>query len=364
MPMLRTVPPAPTTTRARIARALARPADPYAGAELRAAQRFALVLWIGAMAACFVIMAFFPPTAQIGGAGWLVAAGLALPPLAGIAWTLRRGPGWISFDTLYVSVWVGLLALATLQWLSGGREAPYHELYLFQAISTALVHPVRRTVPFLVALGVALFAPLVYEPRQGELAAVVSEYGLWLVLAVMLMALMTRVRAQRVQLLEATGRASRLARVDELTGLGNRRAFEEALDVAIAAAVRRAEPLSLVVADLDDFKAVNDAHGHLAGDRVLRAVSAAVVDALRVPDACFRWGGDELAIVLAGADGADALLVTARLEQAVIEHCERPGGGAMRLTTGVAELRPGDLAADLVRRADEQMIGTKAAARG
>ncbi len=101
--------------------------------------------------------------------------------------------------------------------------------------------------------------------------------------------------------------------MDPLTGLGNRRAFDEALAAATLRSSRTHTDLSVIVADLDSFKAINDAYGLPAGDRCLREVARAIDDAVRQPDSSFRWGGDEF-VVVADVDqaGAQGLAGTAQ----------------------------------------------------
>ena len=103
------------------------------------------------------------------------------------------------------------------------------------------------------------------------------------------------------------------ARTDGLTGLLNHATFRERL----AASVAKAEPFSLVMMDLDDFKAVNDALGHQAGDRLLAEMARAIVAAGRESDHVFRYGGDEFALILRGADAASAVSVAERVREAV-----------------------------------------------
>lgn len=98
-----------------------------------------------------------------------------------------------------------------------------------------------------------------------------------------------------------------LARTDRLTGLLNRRAILERLQALYALSERHGRPLTLAVVDLDHFKRVNDAAGHLAGDDVLRSVAAVMADLVRDSDVIGRWGGDELLVVLDG-DDQDRLL--------------------------------------------------------
>ena len=120
--------------------------------------------------------------------------------------------------------------------------------------------------------------------------------------------------------------ARRLARVDSQTGLGNRRAFDEALTVAVAGAARDDEPLSVGLVDIDDLRRVNDGWGHLEGDRCLREVALAIERSLRSSDRCFRWGGDEFVVLLPGSDLAAADDVMSRMAANVSADCSAPDG--------------------------------------
>src|SRR5919202_2132924 len=155
--------------------------------------------------------------------------------------------------------------------------------------------------------------------------------------------------------LHREGEARReLARVDPLTRLGNRRAFEEALDRAIARARRWARPLSVVVVDLVAFKAINDRFGHLEGDRCLRELGDALLTTIRAPDACFRWGGDEFALVLPATDLAAAELVGERLRRAVEERVTLRSGDPLRLSWAAAQFEAGMDAKALLAAADQR----------
>src|SRR5206468_3247613 len=136
---------------------------------------------------------------------------------------------------------------------------------------TSAVHPPRRVLPYLGALIVCAEAPLVYDHWNGRLALSLStEVAIWLALAFVGMALMSVVRAQRLGLRREGEAARRQARVDPVTGLLNRRAFDEMLAHAADRARVAGEPLSVLLGDLDDFKEINDRFGHLEGDRLLR----------------------------------------------------------------------------------------------
>ena len=98
------------------------------------------------------------------------------------------------------------------------------------------------------------------------------------------------------------GMVERQALVDGLTGLANRRAASDALHAEAARAERLETPLSIVLADLDGFKDVNDAHGHAVGDEVLQAFADVLRETLRESDVAGRWGGEEFLLLLPGAD--------------------------------------------------------------
>jgi diguanylate cyclase (GGDEF)-like protein len=336
--------------------------DPYAGGDIALARRFAAAMWVFGTVTMFVLQIFFPPTYQFGVWGWAqpVAGTLA----AGIiVWVLADKRRDVGFDFLYVSQFIGLVCIAATQYLAGGRIAPFHELYMFQLIGAGLMHPPRRVMLFLVAVAGALYAPVIYAPSTSEPGEITTELFLWTGLAFVLLVLMRTVRDQRLGLKAEGDEARQLARVDALTGLGNRRAFDEALDAEMARARRGGTPLSLIVADLNGFKEINDSHGHVAGDGCLRQAADTLRACVRRPDWCFRWGGDEFAILLAGADAAAAGGLALRLEDSVASSCVQPDGSPLTLTCGHAALDPAMSAAEAVARADAALLALKSRGR-
>ncbi len=152
-----------------------------------------------------------------------------------------------------------------------------------------------------------------------------------------------------------------LADLDSLTGLHNRRYFHETLEREVARAHRYERRLSLVLADIDDFKAINDRIGHLAGDAVLAETAGRVRDVVRSADVACRVGGDELGVIVpeAGLDEADRLV--RRIQHAV---ASRPvaRAGRVNISAGTAELQPDDDPASLFERADRKLYAAKRAA--
>lgn len=149
-----------------------------------------------------------------------------------------------------------------------------------------------------------------------------------------------------------------LARHDPLTGLRNHREFHDWLRRADRVTGPR-RPFAVLLLDLDHFKSVNDGHGHAEGDRVLRAVAAALSGACRADDPCFRIGGDEFACILPGAGPDEAATVAGRARDAVARVDRRVG-----LSAGVACWpQDGDSRETLLAVADERLYAAKRARR-
>lgn len=149
--------------------------------------------------------------------------------------------------------------------------------------------------------------------------------------------------------------------VDPLTQTFNRRGFERALARSLAYVKRYQAAAALVYLDLDEFKPVNDRHGHAAGDAVLKAVSAALQREVRASDIVARIGGDEFVILLWNMTEADARDKAAALEKAVYATPVRWGASTMAVgaSAGVAFIGPLDTAAEALARADTAMYARK-----
>lgn len=133
---------------------------------------------------------------------------------------------------------------------------------------------------------------------------------------------------------DLVSRLEHMSRVDSLTALGNRRAFDEALPEELARAGRTGLPLSLVMIDVDHFKAFNDQHGHLAGDEALADVARVLSGTARTEDRACRVGGEEFALLLPGADEASAAEVAERVRRGVEDMACR--FGPVTVSLGVA----------------------------
>lgn len=156
-------------------------------------------------------------------------------------------------------------------------------------------------------------------------------------------------------------RVQHLAWHDELTGLLSRRRFTELGGQELERALANGTSLAAVLLDVDNFKQVNDRHGHACGDAVLQALGRVVPASLRRGDLSARWGGEEFALLLPGADAEAGAGITERLRLAVAQTSIIAAGQSLRCTAsiGVAEARPGDSLDSLMRRADEAMYRAK-----
>eukprot|EP01041_Mallomonas_annulata_P042348 gene42348-biopygen30320 len=136
-----------------------------------------------------------------------------------------------------------------------------------------------------------------------------------------------------------------LARTDPLTGLRNRRAFDDSLGLEIAAVERTRSPLSLLVLDVDHFKQINDSFGHDAGDKVLRSIAQVLGGCVRIIDIVARVGGEEFAVILPHTDAQGAHEVAQRMRVAVAQASWL--GQPTTISIGAASLRAAETADSL-----------------
>jgi diguanylate cyclase (GGDEF)-like protein len=183
-----------------------------------------------------------------------------------------------------------------------------------------------------------------------------------LIVAVVLAFLLISATRERV-----TALYREVAMLDPLTGVCNRRGFNEEVGRMLARACRDGTPTALLLLDIDHFKSVNDRWGHLAGDRALQAFTGTVTAELRAGDLIGRLGGEEFAVALAGCDAGQALRLAERIRQAVAAQpvAVRDGGAAIRLTVsvGVAVGRDAESPQALLAEADAALYRAKASGR-
>lgn len=156
---------------------------------------------------------------------------------------------------------------------------------------------------------------------------------------------------------------AKLARIDQLTGLHNRHAAEEIFVREVSRARRSRSALSVVLADIDLFKRVNDTFGHNVGDRVLREVSRILATCCRITDVAIRWGGEEFLLLLPNTPLDRAILLAERV-RAAVQSMDLPDLPRVTISCGVGELHHHDAALErTLERADERLYEAKASGR-
>jgi diguanylate cyclase len=152
---------------------------------------------------------------------------------------------------------------------------------------------------------------------------------------------------------------------DPLTGLPNRREFNERLEERMSAWSRRREAFSLLILDVDHFKKLNDQYGHLAGDQVLASLAGTLRGAIRREDMIARYGGEEFAILLPNTTEQQASLVAQNVREAASRTVVQHGEHAINITVsgGIATIQPNEQVEVLIQRADEALYEAKAAGR-
>jgi diguanylate cyclase len=154
------------------------------------------------------------------------------------------------------------------------------------------------------------------------------------------------------------------AHTDQLTGLGNRREFEERLDAAMREAAAGKSALTLVIFDLDHFKKFNDTKGHLIGDQVLRHVGRTTARTIRDGDTAARYGGEEFALIMPGASLEAARALAERLRvtfdlNPLVRRDTKEEIGHVTISAGVAAFKPGEPATSFIDRADRALYAAK-----
>ncbi len=313
---------------------------------------------------------------------WFLAHGTSTAVVLPLALSLRRPAFWALLKPgrrLETGLIVGLCLAA-----SALAYQPLHERLIFLIFPPLLLAAVRLGIPgasLALALSAALGELMVLSRHA---AADGTDYALFLqfflaVTAATVLPLgavteerqraLVALRQSEERLAAANAELAALAMTDGLTGLANRRRFEDALAEEWQRAMRGATPLAVLLCDVDVFKSYNDAYGHLEGDDCLRAVAAAIRNVLRRPgDLAARIGGEEFAALLPGTPAPDAVALAERLRQAVqaagLPHSASPAR-VVTVSVGVACLvPPRDATPDLlIGAADQALYAAKDAGR-
>ncbi len=277
---------------------------------------------------------------------------------AAIAWIIAAAllvaydalPRW-SFE-LFLAAGTALV-LWTLA--AAGPSATGYALLLIPAIAYALSYFSKPGAALQTLLAVGGFAVI---------AAVNGlSTGAWAVPLVGMIAAAGLVSMQRAQANRLIARLADAARTDALTGLLNRRGFEELIETELERSRRSGQPLSLIVADLDRFKALNDHFGHAAGDRALQQLALIMQTVKRRIDTAARIGGEEFAVILPDSDHHAAYIMAERMRREVREtFIYEPS--ELTVSIGVATFPVHATSVDtLIAQADEALYGAKALGR-
>src|SRR3954462_182575 len=299
-----------------------------------------------------------------------VVASAAMLVLCVVLRSTRAGERWPE-QLLLVLVTVPQIAIAIMVSRLDGDYAAYAVGFSLAVYASAflLVWPWHYTLAQIVLTWVALGLALVTSPVHpgAEQIATVAFYvatacvlglaGQWYRCRLAWQAFLVRweLVAEQAHSRELVTRLERLSALDELTGLANRRAWDDRLGQAMAGARRSGRPLSVLLCDIDRFKQVNDRHGHVLGDQVLKQTAALIADRIRRADLVARLGGDEFAVLCPDTDFADPLELGRALGERPAD-VRLPDSTTVTFSIGAAALMPSDHTIDdLISRADAAM---------
>jgi diguanylate cyclase (GGDEF)-like protein len=317
----------------------------------RAAMARAAALLSAAGALVCLAGAFVPGESQLDDDVLLATAAGAALISAALLLLNGRLPGW-AFHPV-AAVGTALSSAAAYGW---GTESAYGPLpyvwvtlfaFYFFGRGAALVHLA------LMAAGYALALDL-EDPAENPLDGWVATVGTLLVTGLF-------VSVVRDRLARLIARLSDAAHRDTLTDLLNRRGFQQVFDTELERARRADQSLSLIVGDVDRFKRVNDAHGHAAGDAVLRRVAEAILGAKRGFDSAARVGGEEFAVLAPDCDEHGAYMLAERIRAAVHEAVsQRDEESSLTISFGISTFPLHGQSADgLLRTADQALYAAK-----
>lgn len=351
----------------------------HAGSQerARAAERYRVAVRTTGIAVVFglpglfVVDALLPTTTEANRQGLLISA--ALVAAAGAVWFGLVPRRWFGGRRVFAAAAISEVVLFTMVFQTGGLQSLRIGYLVLPIVALILAGSARQIVWLggLVVAGIAvlgLAAALAGDPSGARDSAVSRLLLLSSVVAFCVAVARTTGRDRTMTTERAAGLADESATVlsmamtDVLTNLPNRRALDAHLGRLAADATRTGLPLSVMAIDLDGLKAMNDAHGHAAGDVLLRNFGAAIDRVIRGGDVGFRIGGDEFLILLPRTDGSQAERVAVRLHEEV-SVIPTPQGPA-RFSHGIAALEPGGSGQDLVRRADAALYASKRARSG
>jgi len=282
---------------------------------------------------------------------------------------------------LHVFPWptgILIVALPLFVWFTYGRDSMQARLLLHAVVvstiflSTAVIlfrkphdpeiRPPARACAWLLVLASALqgtWCLTVFRASQTPnfthpdmLNVGFSYLSMILALAIVIGLLWLALTVHRLEL-------NKMAQTDVLTGLLNRRAFEEILRRELLRSQRQNSNMGLLIIDLDYFKQVNDSLGHFAGDDVLRRIAMVLRDGTRPSDVLARYGGEEFVVLLRNTGEQESETAAERIRMQIANLAGLPGSVRLTASIGVAVSQPGDIATDFLLRSDEALYHSK-----
>ncbi|MEA2418265.1 MAG: hypothetical protein QOE60_471 [Thermoleophilaceae bacterium] len=255
---------------------------------------------------------------------------------------------------LVTAAMMPVVALAL--WATGEASSYLQPVLLFTALFIGWFFPPRLAWPLVVLFLAAYASPLAYDSEAVDVAFPARVLGF----SVAVIGQTIAMQILKLRLVRAELRQRSYAELDPLTAIANRRGFDHAL----ADAEQNGNRYALVLFDFDDFKSINDLHGHPTGDIVLRAVAHAAQSAVRKADCLARIGGDEFAVVAPGAEEAGARRLVEALRVRIDAAAMPEGIGEVGVTFAWAVSPSDALDGDsLLSRADERLLANKRAAK-
>jgi diguanylate cyclase len=307
---------------------------------------------------------------------WALVSALGLAAMfAAIrsGWSRRFADPSLTLPQMLFAITSAALAYAMAGALRGGTFPVLMVVLMFGMFQLRPRHMTLVSAYALAAFGAVMAAmawraPAVFAPRVevGHFLMLAAMLPAMSLLAARLTRLRERNRRQRHDLAHAVVRIQELATRDELTGLINRRHMSELLEQERQRAVRSGRGFCLALVDVDHFKTFNDAHGHAAGDDVLRFFARQAPSALRTTDIVARWGGEEFVVLMPDAHLPAARAGVERLRERVAATPAALGSGTpLRVTVscGLTEHIAGETVAQALERADRALYDAKAQGR-
>lgn len=326
-----------------------------------------------------VPIAAYDRVVRIAGWAWILSTGILV--LASSLWTDRQDAilailgiaglfvlvahdllpaGALGRAKYLVEGAVSIVFVTLIVLLTGGAASPFFFAFVLVVVGAALVVPPAVTVALVVLAAASYVVAIAVDLAPGGLdVGAIAVVGVNLVSLILLAYVAMVVAREQRRTRQA---AIRLSTTDALTGLANRAYLIAAVEREIERGTRYGRSFCLLMADLDNLKAVNDSYGHRAGDRVLAGVADVIRDGVRRIDTAARLGGDEYVVLLPETDPAGAFVVAEKIRQGVaaMRMAERNGPVAVSVSIGlVAWPDDGKTLDQLVEAVDEAMYAAK-----